>query len=258
MNISCSLICTIAAVAHMFVALCGHRAAAQDVGVQAKTNSEASLIELQILNRLDRNNDGQLSENEIPDEAKSFVSSTAKRLSEPTSEEALYPIDLKQLGELAKNMQAPQRRQLREPEPVTRESRHHHAAVLIYTLDKNRDGILKADEMSSFGKQWRAFDANSDGRLSVGEAKLLLELSLEKTTTSKSAFGDSAAATPEEFRKLDVNQDGQVQMAEFATKWNQERLTQFQRIDANGDGLIERNEWLNFLINKESKRTNEN
>jgi Ca2+-binding EF-hand superfamily protein len=46
------------------------------------------------------------------------------------------------------------------------------------------------------------------------------------------------AGLPEWFRRLDMDGDGQVTMAEFAREWNPEKMAEFDRLDLNHDGII--------------------
>jgi hypothetical protein len=43
---------------------------------------------------------------------------------------------------------------------------------------------------------------------------------------------------PDWFLKADVNGEGQVTMAEFASDWTPDKLREFNRYDLNGDGII--------------------
>ena len=42
---------------------------------------------------------------------------------------------------------------------------------------------------------------------------------------------------------MDANGDGQIQMAEFATDWTDEKFAEFQELDQDGDGVITPTEW---------------
>ena len=56
--------------------------------------------------------------------------------------------------------------------------------------------------------------------------------------------GDTDARS-DRFSRLDKNQDGQVQMAEFAApdEWTPDKIADFYEIDRDRDGLITRDEW---------------
>lgn len=49
---------------------------------------------------------------------------------------------------------------------------------------------------------------------------------------------------PEWFARLDINADGQVSMAEFASDWSVQQVAEFRSWDHNGDGIITPNECL--------------
>lgn len=53
-----------------------------------------------------------------------------------------------------------------------------------------------------------------------------------------------AEGVPDDFIAKDKNGDGQVQMNEYETKWTAAKLTQFNELDLNGDGVISTKEWL--------------
>jgi len=43
---------------------------------------------------------------------------------------------------------------------------------------------------------------------------------------------------PHWFHTKDVNRDGQIAMAEYATDWNDDKVSDYQKWDLNGDGMI--------------------
>ncbi len=52
---------------------------------------------------------------------------------------------------------------------------------------------------------------------------------------------------PEWFREKDINGDGQVDMAEFASEWTPELVDEFNRYDLNHDGIITQAECLKAM-----------
>jgi hypothetical protein len=52
---------------------------------------------------------------------------------------------------------------------------------------------------------------------------------------------------PDWFRKQDANGDGQILMAEYATDWNDAKVTEYRKWDLNDDGIIVPSEALKVL-----------
>ena len=135
--------------------------------------------------------------------------------------------------------------------------------------DRNRDGFLTKDELSSrFAGNPMDFDRNRDGKLSVSELAVRYarrregeeEAKRSKSTASRSRGREKKAEVPDvfdgrksyrstpgrslpeglpgEFTDKDANGDGQVTMAEFSKKWNDDVVAEFFDSDFNGDGVI--------------------
>ncbi|QDV86257.1 EF-hand domain-containing protein [Planctomycetes bacterium TBK1r] len=151
---------------------------------------------------------------------------------------------------------------------VTDEDRKQ-ALETIRRYDRNRDGVLKKDELSSrFSGNPMDFDRNKDGRLTEGE--LAVRYARRRQSSEQSRDDDrnrrresdrsgdveppdvyggrksyrisGEKRTPEGlpgfFTDKDANQDGQVEMAEFATKWDDDTVNEFFQSDLNRDGVI--------------------
>jgi Ca2+-binding EF-hand superfamily protein len=140
----------------------------------------------------------------------------------------------------------------------------------IRRYDRNRDGVLAKDELSSrFSGNPMDFDRNKDGRLTQGELavryarrRVSREDSKRDDRNRRDRGGDRDAdveppdvyegrksyriagekklpeGLPGFFEDKDVNKDGQIEMAEFATKWNDELVAEFFASDLNRDGSI--------------------
>lgn len=115
----------------------------------------------------------------------------------------------------------------------TRES-WNLAQALFSRHDTNRDGGLDASERRVMGLDSLAADANRDQRIDAPE--LAVWLSQQEAELRSSAGRE----LPDWFIQLDADQDGQVQMSEFASgdEWTDEKLDEFLAYDANGDGII--------------------
>jgi Ca2+-binding EF-hand superfamily protein len=120
-------------------------------------------------------------------------------------------------------------------------------------MDKNRDGRLTPREMRAGVDLLSVADTNFDGVLSGGEIPRRLRFDLVRGSNSVAQFGRSIVvsagmrpqtargATPTAgplwFRKMDHNRDGDLSPREFLGP-----ATDFARIDANHDGLIDARE----------------
>ena len=151
---------------------------------------------------------------------------------------------------------------------VTEEDRRE-AAERMRRYDRNRDGFLSQGELSSgrFSGNPMDFDRNRDGRLTAGELAVRYarrregqEEARERSSRRKeeparrrssdedpfdgrkSYAWDGGRKKPEGlpsyFSDMDVNEDGQVTMAEYAKEWNKSLLQEYFGRDLNGDGVI--------------------
>ncbi len=153
-----------------------------------------------------------------------------------------------------------------------REEDKKEAEERMRRYDRNNDGFLTSDELSS---RWEGnpmdFDRNRDGKLSVAELTVRYARRREgstQTNTARQSTRDSrdrgrrdrdkggedpyngaksflnlglATASedlPDLFKEKDANGDRQVEMSEYATEWNQEKVEEFYALDRNGDGAI--------------------
>lgn len=145
------------------------------------------------------------------------------------------------------------------------------ALETIRRYDRNRDGVLKQDELSSrLSGNPMDFDRNKDGRLTEGELAVRYARRRESTEQARQddrnrrrdrdsdrsgdveppdVYGGRKSYRILDERKLpeglpgfftdkDANQDGQVEMAEFASKWNDDVVSEFFQSDLNRDGVI--------------------
>jgi len=137
--------------------------------------------------------------------------------------------------------------------------------------DRNKDGFLTSDELSS---RWEGnpmdFDRNRDGKLSVAELSVRYARRREGGAQSRDDRRDSrdrgrdrdrrrkedpvdpyngaksflnlgvptGGDLPELFQEKDKNADRQVSMNEFASEWNEQKIGEFYALDLNQDGVI--------------------
>ncbi len=108
--------------------------------------------------------------------------------------------------------------------------------------DTNRDNVITLEEMSAYRKVWmKEMDVNKDGKLQSGEYRA------------------------DVFKLVDVNRDGTVTIEEFmvfftgdakdamqalpeAAKRAPAKTHWFQKRDANGDGKVDRAEWVAYWV----------
>ncbi|WP_286177810.1 EF-hand domain-containing protein [Stieleria mannarensis] len=151
---------------------------------------------------------------------------------------------------------------------VTDEDRRQ-AAETIRRYDRNRDGVLQKNELSSrFSGNPMDFDRNKDGRLTDGELAVRYarrrESSEDRRNDDRNRRRDSdrggdveppdvyggrksyritgekrlPEGLPGFFTDKDADNDGQVEMAEFASKWDDQTVAEFFQSDLNRDGVI--------------------
>jgi Ca2+-binding EF-hand superfamily protein len=152
---------------------------------------------------------------------------------------------------------------------VTAEDQQEAAKRMQY-FDKNKDGVLTADELTSqFAGNPMDFDRNRDGRLTERELAVRYAVRREGNEAAEQATEDDKAkpvdrsqrttesdlyngrksyridgprrapeGLPGYFTDRDTNGDGQIAMAEFASEWSEAVVEEFFAADSNRDGLI--------------------
>jgi len=159
------------------------------------------------------------------------------------------------------------------------EADEREANDMIRRFDRNRDGVLSGDEISSrFSGNPLDFDRNKDGRLTASELAVRYARRREGREESekrddrrrdrgrteqveipdvfngrKSYRATAGRGVPEGlpgfFTDKDANGDGQVTMAEFSSDWSNEVVQQFFSSDLNRDGVITSDEALRAVEN---------
>ena len=143
-----------------------------------------------------------------------------------------------------------------------------YAESLMRQYDDNRNNMLEREEWEKMRAEHKTADANKDSVITVDELAVHLQKyssgggfgggtaigsrgsSGDKTQLAKRSYRVSTPherlpkgiQLPEYFLRNDLDADGQISMAEYANSWNDQIAADFQKIDANGDGIITPNE----------------
>lgn len=141
-----------------------------------------------------------------------------------------------------------------------------YADSLISQYDENKDGKLSKDETKKMRRPPAGADADKNGYITKSELVGSLSGTNKASTSTKTASSSdkdkssrysrdrggydrgssrssSRSGSSSSFEKLDANIDNHVQMHEFATKWDDETVSEFYEKDKNGDGVITLREW---------------
>jgi len=106
------------------------------------------------------------------------------------------------------------------------------AYSIIERFDSNKNGTLEPREMASVGIDIAKADYNRDGRVDRNELADYLFQEMEREGNNLSEL------LPTWFFERDLNDDGQIEMAEFTDQWDAEKADEFAMYDTNGDGII--------------------
>lgn len=169
----------------------------------------------------DRNGDGVLSPDEIPERLQGLMTRA-----DSNHDAKLTPIEIRafaktQTGPLGRPQQGAQ---------VTRMD------PVLNALDTDHDGVLSGREIANASASLRTLDLNNDGQLTPDETRM-------KQMTS----ADRAAHTLDEW---DTNKDGKLSKPEAPDRMQE----QFDRIDTNHDGLLDLEELTAYFQNQPAQR----
>jgi len=109
------------------------------------------------------------------------------------------------------------------------------------TLDKNKDGILQAEELGkSVDKKFDASDTNKDGILSPEEtAASLARFKAQGQETYGNTVDKRAKRLENRYQNADTNEDGNVSEQEYNDFFG----GRYQKFDRDGDGVITEKEY---------------
>ena len=137
-----------------------------------------------------------------------------------------------------------------------------YAQALISNYDRDRDGCLNPTELGLIGESWLEVDFDQNGKASVNEIQVRFQDYAARAGTdirkpqgpidpveASLTPADTQPANPpwDAFEKLDADRGGQIEMHEFAEKFDASVVADFYTRDADRDGVITRNEWNRFL-----------
>lgn len=120
-------------------------------------------------------------------------------------------------------------------------------------IDADGDGLVREDEYFAFGRrQFTAFDANGDGRVTPAEFRAASESAGDRSqdggrdmfaALDRDGDGYIAVAELEEsralaFSQLDANEDGVLTVDEFTRSGRADAPERFRTLDANGDNRV--------------------
>ena len=142
------------------------------------------------------------------------------------------------------------------------------AKMRFESMDRDRDGVISADEWHGSARSFKVHDWNGDGRLSGDEIRIggqrntpeqadhapnRLERNVNWTVTSFNNLDHNRDRRitrnewhfdSETFRRVDLNRDGALTQQEFVEgDADDDRDDAFDDLDANNDGRVERSEW---------------
>jgi Ca2+-binding EF-hand superfamily protein len=147
---------------------------------------------------------------------------------------------------------------------------HAQAARMRFeSMDQNRDNIISRSEWRGSDRSFEVHDWNRDGQLSGPEvrpgaqrntsweqadhAPNRFERYVSWTTTGfnnldhnrdRRITSDEWHFDRETFRRVDRNRDGALDQSEFlGTSWDDDRGDNFDDLDVNNNGRVERSEW---------------
>jgi hypothetical protein len=157
--------------------------------------------------------------------------------------------------------------------PDAADAQARPARMRFEVMDLNRDGIISKDEWKGSARSFEVHDWNGDGRLSGQEVAIgaqrgtamkeveeadhvpsRVERYLNWTAPGFTSLDHNRdrRITPNEwhydmetFRRVDRNRDAALNQAEFlgGDDWDDDRGDNFDDLDINNNGRVERNEW---------------
>ena len=225
----------------------------------------------QFFNNLDRNNDGRLTEEELPESSRRLFQFLARRLQkkpgESISKREFLESLLTRRPETAGNNSQPRPGQPRGERPRPEGPRGNRPMpAFLRVWDRNRDGRISREELVQAAERFGDLDTNRDGQLDLRElfgrppegdrpdvrrgdrpglrprrpagdrpeGPRSRERSQERPGDRTSSPPDGEGTASRLFGRLDSNSDGTIEASELPATLRQRLL----RLDVNSDGKI--------------------
>lgn len=136
-----------------------------------------------------------------------------------------------------------------------------YAKSLLEKYDQDGDQMLSQEEAKSVSSLPKNADADKDGQISLDELIVGFggQAGRESSSSSTSSTArrknqannpymvksgaDRNAEADREFRDLDKNVDGLLQMHEFSARWSDEEADRFMQLDTDNNGVLTIGEW---------------
>ena len=163
-----------------------------------------------LFGRLDRNGDGKISKDEIPEGGRGF----------------LERLDANKDGEITKEEFKAGAAKLRPGDSLPRPGGPGGDGALFRALDANGDGRISAEEMSRAPEALKKLDRNGDGAITRDELG------------GPPPGGVGAAPILQRLKQADKNGDGKLSKDEAPQRLQEN----FDRVDANKDGFLDADE----------------
>ncbi|MGM0490082.1 MAG: hypothetical protein ACQESR_25420 [Planctomycetota bacterium] len=156
--------------------------------------------------------------------------------------------------------------------------RERFIAMMFGRYDGDNNDVIEGEEMRRLGGRGDRYDLNNDGKITRDEFTKAMSGRFNRggdddnrsrffrrrgddrggrddDSNDSSENGDRFSRSsyrilspserlaeleglPEWFARYDMDENGQVEMAEYATTWNEEVIADFSQFDLNGDGII--------------------
>ncbi len=186
--------------------------------------------------RYDRDHDDRLSQRELAERyAERRIEEARRRAAQQGGEEQSTPRP--EEAEAARRREEEERRR-REEEERRRRYRSidrgiwRLAASLLERYDADGSGTLDSAERRAAGIASAAADTDGDRRINRAEMAVWL------AGQSSEARHSQAGRLPDWFADRDRNNNGQIEMSEFADEWTEEKAEEFAQLDADRDGIL--------------------